>query len=145
MARRSNAARRDASATRRREGIRSQPRSRRGKTEDPWALRAPRRGHVVSSHALTLRQVCRAGFAGRGTPSALPTRRHSRCPSRPETESRVGLLAGGYARIVGRAADRVTVRAVWGGGRRWPRPCPYPNGGAVTPVSAFDSAFASLH
>jgi len=33
-------------------------------------LRAPHRGHVVSSHALTLPQVCRAGFAGRGTPSA---------------------------------------------------------------------------
>src|SRR5204862_74135 len=29
----------------------------------------------------TLRKVCRAGFAGRGTPSALCTERHSRCPS----------------------------------------------------------------
>src|SRR6266403_58871 len=44
-------------------------------------LRAPCRGHAASSHALTLRKVCRAGFAGRGTPSALSTGRHSRCPS----------------------------------------------------------------
>src|SRR5439155_15118918 len=52
--------------------------SRRGKTEAPWGrLRALHRGHVVSSHALTLRQVCRAGFAGRGTPLALSTGRHS--------------------------------------------------------------------
>jgi len=35
--------------------------------------RVPRCGHAISSHALTLRKVCRAGFAGRGTPSALST------------------------------------------------------------------------
>src|SRR5207249_12164836 len=40
-----------------------------------------RRGHVVSGHALALRKVCRAGFAGRGTPWALCTGRHSRRPS----------------------------------------------------------------
>src|SRR5207249_3815006 len=34
----------------------------------------PRCGHAISSHALTLRKVCRAGFTGRGTPSALSTR-----------------------------------------------------------------------
>jgi len=33
-------------------------------------LRAPGT-HVVSGYALTLRKVCRAGFADRGTPSAL--------------------------------------------------------------------------
>src|SRR5207253_3875100 len=49
---------------------------------------APRRGHVVSGHALALRKVCRAGFAGRGTPWALLAVR-----PRPETESRVGALA----------------------------------------------------
>jgi len=38
----------------------------------PWTRRLQPRAH--------LRQVCRAGFAGRGTPSALPTGRHSRCP-----------------------------------------------------------------
>jgi len=36
-------------------------------------LRAPGT-RVVSSYALMLRKVCRAGFAGRGTPSALSTR-----------------------------------------------------------------------
>ena len=36
-------------------------------------LRAPRRGQVVSSHALPLRQVCRAGSAGRGTACARST------------------------------------------------------------------------
>ena len=30
-------------------------------------------GRAVSSRALPLRKVCRAGFAGRGTPSALTT------------------------------------------------------------------------
>jgi len=34
---------------------------------------ARRRGDVVSRDARTLRKVCRAGFAGRGTPFALST------------------------------------------------------------------------
>src|SRR5206468_10728526 len=33
-----------------------------------------RRGRAASTHAFTLRKVCRAGFAGRGTPSALSHR-----------------------------------------------------------------------
>src|SRR5439155_1752867 len=37
-----------------------------------------------------VRKVCRAGFAGRGMPSALSTGWHPRVRPRPETESRVG-------------------------------------------------------
>src|SRR5437879_12717305 len=62
----------------------------------PWAA-GLRRGHVVSGHALALRKVCRAGFAGRGTPWALCTGGILGVRPRPETESRVGApaLAGG--------------------------------------------------
>ena len=49
------------------------------KTLGPSACAAPRTRRC--SYALTLRKVCRAGFAGRGMPSALSTGRHSRCPS----------------------------------------------------------------
>src|SRR5437879_2566585 len=45
--------------------------SRRGKTQGPGQSASPRCGPVVSSDALALRQVCRAGFAGRGTACEL--------------------------------------------------------------------------
>src|SRR5206468_11023517 len=66
-------------------------RSRRGKTEilGQWSRAGTR---VVSSCALALRKVCRAGFAGRGTAWALGTGSHARRPSRPEPGSRVALL-----------------------------------------------------
>ncbi len=69
-------------------------RSRCGKTEDHRAA-GMRRAVDTSSPATRSRSGMSAApaFAGRGTPSALSTGRHSRCPSRPETESRVGLLA----------------------------------------------------
>jgi len=37
----------------------------------PWAAAARAGTRIVSSCALALRKVCRAGFAGRGTASAL--------------------------------------------------------------------------
>src|SRR5438046_9914410 len=63
-------------------------------TQDPWALRAPRRGLVVSSPAL------RSGKSA--APASPAAARRRPCPPggtlavrpRPETESRVGLLVG---------------------------------------------------
>src|SRR5262249_42783964 len=49
----------------------------------------PVTAHVTPNR---LRQVCRAGFAGRGTPPAQPTGPQSRHPPRPETKSRVAHL-----------------------------------------------------
>src|SRR5205814_673000 len=91
---------------------RGTPRPRRAKAcpakrRPPGPLRAPPRGHVFSPPVPTLRRVGRAGFAGRGTPSALSTGRHARCPS--PTRDRVSgrplvghrdaqyLLDGGHA------------------------------------------------
>jgi len=58
-----------------------------------WSLRL--RGSpqsVVSGHALALRKVCRAGFAGRGTPSALSTERHS-CGLFPDPRRSLGSIS----------------------------------------------------
>src|SRR5213078_4598322 len=55
--------------------------------------RAPGCGHAISSHALALRKVCRAGFAARHAVGPVYPGGTLAVRPRPETESRVGLLA----------------------------------------------------
>ena len=78
--------------------------SRRGKTEGPGQSASPRCGPVVSSDALALRQVCRAGFAGCGTACELSLERHSRYPSRNRR-------ASSSARVTG--AEQVKLRQTY--------------------------------
>ena len=63
--------------------------AKRGTPEAPAqsVLRRPRTCRL--SNRCALRNVCRAGFAGRGTTAARFIEPHSRFPCRPETESRV--------------------------------------------------------
>src|SRR5206468_3981594 len=79
----------------------------------PWRL--PRRGHVVSGHALALRKVCRAGFCRpRHAVSPVHPGATLAVGPRPETESRVGLnLARGFlaARAEPRRAREVVPEA----------------------------------
>src|SRR5438128_10606488 len=69
-------------------------RSRRGKTEDPWALRAPRRGLVVSSPALRSGKSAAPASPAAARRRPCPPGGTLAVPPRPETESRVGLLVG---------------------------------------------------
>ncbi len=48
---------------------------------------------MLKALASTLRHVCRAGSAGRGTPPALSTGPHARCPS-PTRDKVSGRVAG---------------------------------------------------
>src|SRR5262249_58176114 len=64
--------------------------------------------------ALTQRNACRAGFAGRGTTVAPVIEAHARSPSRPETQSRVARLAqaiGGSKRDVHPTSQSIGIDA----------------------------------
>src|SRR5262245_65136583 len=88
--------------------------AKRGMPETPTRLVLRRRQVCRLSPGLTLRNACRAGFAGRGTTVAPVIEAHARSPSRPETQSRVARLAqaiGGSKRDVHPTSQSIGIDA----------------------------------
>jgi len=110
-------------------------RSRRGNLK-PFSHHAHAPHASPRRDALRLRKVCRAGFAGRGTPLALCTRLHARCPSTRDRvsvglrrrrsvsrilSSRPGSGAAAIRLAPGCPGDRATDPRERTAARAWPR------------------------
>src|SRR5262249_46340723 len=99
-------------------------------TREAHVRPAPRRRRTCRvAYRLVLRNVYRAGFAGRGTPSGLSIEPQPRSPSRPDTESRVGYAtcpSSGFApgSDTARAARRAAPVPTGDRGRRTYAPGP---------------------